>query len=369
LQRTVDGDAHPVALGVFAAFMLLLTGSLPAAITQVRADRLLLAVLPFVRGAWWVLRWPLVLPVQWLTKLCLHVLGVRREDKAGTAEVQKQVIAAVADSVTEDTLAGEERAWIGNIVALKDLQVSAVMRPRPDIVAFPASMPLREAVQQAMEHGFSRYPVFEERIDEIAGIFYVKDALKVLHADAERGGDGRTGDGHAGERGHADDPVRTLLREPLFVPETMGVAQLLRRFQAGNLHMAIVLDEYGTTAGLASVEDVLEQIVGDIGDEYDSPAAEPEPEDTIHVVEPGRVLDIPARLGVAEVNHELGTSLPEEGDWETVAGLVIATCNRIPAIGETVVIGGAEFRVLEADERRIRRLRVTAHPQPAEEPR
>lgn len=344
LEHAIDPANHVLGLCLFAGAMLLVAGVLPVAITQVRAERTLLAVRPAVRAGWYLLRWPLVLPLLAVMRLCLYVLRVRQPEQADAAEVQKQVMAAVADSVTDDALPGEERTWIGNIVALKDMQVSTVMRPRPDIVAFPASMPLREAVQKAMEHGFSRYPVYEQRIDEILGIFYVKDALRLLQGDGQ---------------GHGDDPVRSLVRDPLFVPETMGVARLLRRFQAGHLHMAIVIDEYGTTAGLVSVEDVLELIVGDIGDEYDSPEESGPPEDRIQVVEAGRVLDIPARTTVADLNHELGLELPEDGDWETVAGLVIATCNRIPAVDETVSIGNAEFKVLAADERRLQRLRVT----------
>lgn len=353
LQNIVEPANQGWAFGAFAIAMLLFAGSLPVAITEIRAERVLMAVRPVLRFGWLPLRWPLVLPLLALTRLCLVVLRVRSPKGNDTAEMQKQVMAAVADSVTATDLAGEERTWIGNIVALTDMQVAAVMRPRPDILAFAASLPLREAVQQAMEHGFSRYPVYEERIDEIIGIFYVKDALRILQ------------DTHTA---HGNEPVRTMLREPLFVPETMGVAQLLRRFQADHLHMAIVLDEYGTTAGLVSVEDVLEQIVGDIGDEYDSPPhGEVDPE-AIRVIEPGRVLEIAGRTDVAEVNELLGTELPVDGDWETIAGLVISMCNRIPSKDETVTIGDTEFHVLEADERRLLRLRVVAlRAQPAEE--
>jgi CBS domain containing-hemolysin-like protein len=353
LGEAVDAANQGLALALFAGAMLLVAGTLPVAITQIRAERTLMAVRPAVRVGWILLRYPLVLPLLFVMRLSLHVLRIRPPAKQDPAEVQKQVMAAVADTVTDDALPGEERTWIGNIVALKDMQVSAVMRPRPDIVAFPASMPLRQAVQQAMEHGFSRYPVYEQRIDEILGIFYVKDALRLLQGDGQS---------------HGDDPVRSLVRDPLFVPETMGVAQLLRRFQAGHLHMAIVIDEYGTTAGLVSVEDVLEQIVGDIGDEYDSPEESGPPEDRIQVIEAGRVLEVPARTTVADLNRELDLDLPEDGDWETVAGLVIATCNRIPAVGETVAIGHTEFTVLAADERRLLRLRVTVlGAQPASE--
>jgi CBS domain containing-hemolysin-like protein len=198
-------------------------------------------------------------------------------------------------------------------------------------------------VRVALQHGFSRYPVYRERVDDIAGIFFGKDALRLLQAE-----------------GDAQKPVETMMRPPLFVPESMGVAQLLRRFQADKVHIAIVLDEYGTTAGVVSVEDVLEQIVGDIADEYDAADAAAGAGEQIAVVEAGRVVDVPGRTTVEEVNELLGTELPEDGDFETIAGLVIHHTNRIPALDELIQVDGVEFRVLQADDRRIGRLRVTA---------
>jgi len=195
-----------------------------------------------------------------------------------------------------------------------------------------------------MEHGYSRYPVYEERIDEIAGIFHVKDALRLLQSDDPK---------------LRQTPLRELLHEPLFVPETMGLAVLLRRFQKDQLHLAIVLDEYGTTAGLVSLEDVLEQIVGDLGDEYDTPEETTAASDRIEVLEAGRVIEVSGRTPVSIVNEYLQSELPEDGDFETIAGLVIAECNRIPAVDETVAVGQTEFRVLAADDRRIHRLRVS----------
>ena len=353
LLHAADAPTRPWAVATFVLGMLLVAGSLPVAVAQVRAERTLLGLLPFVRTGWWLLRWPLVVPLLAVTRLCLELFRLRSTKKANTAEVQRQVMAAVADSMTGTALAQEERTWIGNIVGLKDLQVSTVMTPRPDIVAFEQSTPLRDAVLQALEHGFSRYPVYRERIDEVVGVFYVKDALRLLRGDDD-----------------AKVDVASMMREPLFVPETMGAAQLLRRFQAGNQHMAIVLDEYGTTAGLTTVEDLIEEIVGDISDEYDHPQEADAQEEQMVVVEAGRVLEVPARATVAEINEQLGTDLPEEGDWETVAGLVIAKCNHIPTVDETVVVEGVEFRVLAADERRVHRLRATLlHPEPAEEQR
>ncbi|MCA8950926.1 MAG: HlyC/CorC family transporter [Planctomycetes bacterium] len=342
LRLAVAAELYVTALVAFGALMLLVAGSLPVAIAHHRAERTLLIVRPAVRAGWFALRWPLVMPLLGLTRLCLLAMRLRRTEPNDTAEVQKQVMAAVADS-TATSLEGEERAWIGNIVALKELQVSTIMTPRPDIIAFEQGTPMRTVVDVALEHGFSRYPVYRERIDDVVGLFYVKDALALLR-------DGATD----------DMTVRPMMRETLYVPESMGAAQLLRRFQAGNQHMAIVLDEYGTTAGIVSVEDVLEQIVGELADEYDDePGTEEGGDEQVKVVEPGRVVEIPARASIEDVNELLGSELPEEGDWETIAGLVIAHCNRIPHVEEVVAIGGVEFVILDADERRLKRLRLT----------
>ena len=354
LLYAVDRPNLPWTLASFVLVMLLVAGSLPTAVARMRPERTLLRVLPFVHAGWLLLRWPVAVPLLATTNAILRVMRVRRP-ASDAAEVQKQVIAAVADSVTEDSLASEERTWIGNIVGLKDLQVSTVMTPRPDIIAFADATPMREAVEQALEQGFSRYPVYRDRIDEVVGTFYVKDALRFLRESPAA---------------LAETQVKALLRPAVFVPETMGAAQLLRRFLAGNQHMAIVLDEYGTTAGLVTVEDLIEEIVGDIADEYDEPTEDEPAAEQIRIVEAGRVLEIPARTTVTELNELLNSDLPEDGDWETVAGMVLAKCNHIPAVDETVMVDGVEFRVLAADERRILRLRVTVQtPQPAEDAR
>ena len=343
------------AMAAYAVVMLWLGGALPAGIAQARPEKALLFALPALRPLWLLLRLPLVMPILAATRALIALLRVARPAPADVAEVRDQVIAAVADAVADtvadDALAHEQRTMIGNIISMEETPVSSLMTPKPDIVALPESLPLREAVQRALEHGFSRYPVYRERADEIIGIFTVKDALKRLHG---------------GDAPGPQTTLRELVRPVLFVPETTGAAQLLRRFQAGNQHMAIALDEYGSPVGIVTVEDVLEQIVGDIGDEYD-PLPSPTDAEQVRVVEKGRVVELPARTPVAEINRLLGSELPESSDWETVAGMVIAFCNHIPVVDETIEIAGVEFRVLQADDRRVLRLRATLlAPQPAE---
>ena len=351
LRLAITPDYYLTALVAFGAVMLFVAGSLPVALSNSRAEATLLQVRPIIRFGWLLLRWPLVLPLMQLTRLSLWVLRIKTRP-TDTAEVQKQVLAAVADSAAA-ALEGEERTWIENIIGLKDHQVATVMTPRPDIIAFAEDTPLSAALETALEHGFSRYPIYREKIDEIVGMLYVKDALRVMHGDPEA---------------LTRSTVKSMMRDTLFVSETMAADQLLHRFQAGNQHMAIVLDEYGTTAGIVSVEDVLEEIVGDIADEYDEEPGDEPDEEQVTVVETGRIVEVPARATVEDVNALLGCNLSEAGDWETIAGLVIAHSSRIPRTDETVVIDGVEFLILAADERRLKRLRATLlETQPADE--
>ena len=351
LREAFDPAAYPWALAMWGAMMLFGAGSLPGALADARSEATVVSLLPLMRTGWYVLRWPLVKPLWGMTILSMRALRLERVETGDPAELQKQVMAAVADNVDEDELADSERTWIGNILALKDHQVSTVMTPRPDVTALSETMTLREAVDQALEHEFSRYPVYRERLDEVVGIFYVKDALRMMQQNPEK---------------LANTPISTLLREPMFVPETTSVAQLLNRVQAGNQHMAIVLDEYGTMVGLATVEDLVEEIVGEIEDEYD-PQPDEENDEQIRVVEAGRVLEVPGRTSVIDLNRLLDSQLPDDGDWDTVAGLVINSCNRIPSVGESIAVDDVEFEVLEADERRVQRMRVsTITPEPAE---
>jgi magnesium and cobalt transporter len=253
-------------------------------------------------------------------------------------ESAHDILAAVSDSAQDVELPDEERRWIENIVELKSMHASEVMTPRTDMVSFPSSMPLLEGVRRAIDAGFSRYPVYDTRIDDVVGVFYAKDALEVLGTEAD-----------LGER-----TVGQMVRKPIFVPESMSLVDLLRLFRATKKQMAVVLDEYGGTAGLVSIEDVLEEIVGEIEDEYD-----PEGEQPVKVVEEGAVIEVSGRTRVDEANEHLGDRLPEGEDYDTVAGWVFTTLDRIPRVGETVEIGGIGIRILEADDRRIARMRLT----------
>ena len=235
----------------------------------------------------------------------------------------------------------EERRMIRGIIGLEDQTAREVMVPRIDIVATEAEASVAEAARLATERGFSRIPAHGESIDDIAGIAYAKDLLEALIT------------------GREDTPLRALLRDPVFIPESKRADQLLTEMRANRTHLAIVVDEYGGTAGLITIEDLIEEIVGEIEDEYDvaAPALEQISEDEV-------LLDASMP---ADVLDEIFGYAAESEDFDTIGGFVIHELGRLPAVGDEVRVDGLRLRVLSMSGRRLRRLRVAREPGVARE--
>jgi len=234
----------------------------------------------------------------------------------------------------ETSLAGEEeRRLLRAIVGFGERLVREVMTPRPDVVAIPAEATIDDLRALVREEQYSRIPVYKENLDNIVGIVFTKDLLQIQGTDAEAG-----------------QGITRLARAPYFVPETKRVPELLKEFQRKQVQLAIVVDEYGGTAGLVTFEDLLEEIVGEIRDEYDV-ETEPIVEETDGVYLFGggvHIDDVAARLQV---------DIEGEG-FETVGGYLLTHLGRVPAVGETLEIDGLQVEVLEAERRRINRVRI-----------
>ncbi len=240
----------------------------------------------------------------------------------------------------EEEIEEEERELIHSIFEFGDTVVREVMVPRPDMVTLPSGATLTEALKVIVEAGYSRIPLYEGDNDNITGILYAKDVLKRMH---ESKGDAK---------------ATSIARGPSFVPEQKKVAELLREMQHERVHMAIVVDEYGGTAGLVTIEDLIEEIVGEIVDEYDQeePLVEPIDDDTIRV---------DAKMPIDEVNELLNVNLPHE-EWDTVGGLVFALTGRVPMQGERVEMNSLEFRTERVAGRRIQKVVIRKLPEPAD---
>jgi CBS domain containing-hemolysin-like protein len=247
--------------------------------------------------------------------------------------VSEQELLAMADAAAqEEVIEREERTLIHSIIDFGDTVVREVMVPRPDMVAVESTAKIADVIEIAIAAGFSRIPVYGQGIDDILGVIFVKDLIK-----AER--EGRT-----------DQPVSTIMREASFVPETKRVSELMREMQARKSHLAIVVDEYGGTAGLVTLEDVIEELVGEIEDEYDVAES---PVERL----PGGDVRVTSRMALDEVNDLLGARLPE-GDWDTVGGLVYGLLGHVPTEGEAVEADGYRLVAERVQGRRIGRVRV-----------
>jgi CBS domain containing-hemolysin-like protein len=251
---------------------------------------------------------------------------------AGTAPDDEGARDAAAEAAAEQgIIEGDERRLLQSIVDFGDTLVREVMTPRPDIIAIPADATLDDLRELFREQEYSRLPVYEENLDNILGIVFVKD---LIHLTAVEGG---------------ARPITTLVRPAVVVPETKRVPDLLKEFQRRQQQIAIVVDEYGGTAGLVTIEDLLEEIVGEIRDEYDVEAEA--------VVDEGSGSFVfSAKVNIDEVRERLRVEIEPDG-FETVGGYVLTRVGRVPAVGETFEFDGLNVEVLEAERRRIHKVR------------
>jgi putative hemolysin len=249
------------------------------------------------------------------------------------SNVTESELLAMADVAVEgDVIETEERALIHSIIEFGDTVVREVMVPRPDMVSIGADLTVEAVLERALDVGFSRLPVVEQQGDDVVGVAYTKDMIR-----AERSGRG-------------DEPVRQHVRTAHFVPETKRVSDLMREMQAETFHLAVVVDEYGGTAGLVTLEDLIEELVGEIVDEFD---VEEAPVEQLS----GGEVRVSARLPVDEVNDLIDADLPL-GAWDTVGGLVFDLLGHVPVAGESVTVDGLRLVADRVNGRRIERVRI-----------
>ncbi len=331
-------DARLAGITSIILLSILLCGVVPSNVAEPRAESIIgwarHILVPIHRFFYY----PLVLPMSSVARLLMRSLRIPTQPPTDPDEIAEEIADAVSDSTHENELDDDERSWIENIVELKDQQANQVMTPRTDIIAFEASMPLLEAVRRATMTGHSRYPVYEESLDKIIGMFYTKDTLPLLG------------------RGPIDEgrQVKDLIRKPLFINEKTELGDLLQEFRSSKVQMAILLDEYGGTVGLVSIEDILEEIIGDITDEYDTEDVE-----AIRIIEEARVIETSGRTRVEAINDYLNVQIPIDGEYETVAGFVLNELDRVPKQNEIIYESGLEILILSANDRRIERTRIT----------
>jgi CBS domain containing-hemolysin-like protein len=343
----VDDVKDPVVfLLSMAGFFIVFEHLLPLLIVRRDPEQVLIRLLPTFS----LLEWP----IRPITLSLIGLIATLRPNRNSNGVVESEQTTEAAEGAgdaahayleageQEGLIEREDRRLIQSIVDFGDTLVRDVMTPRPDVIGVSIEATLQEVRQVFSEQQYSRVPVYRETLDHVQGFLFIKDLIRLM--DAAPG----------------DQVVSRLLRPAYFVPETKKVSELLKEFQRQQVQSAIVVDEYGGTAGLVTIEDLLEEIVGEIRDEYDVEAEPVQDEGNGVYVFSGKV-------DIDELSERLDIEIPREG-FGTVGGYVLSHLGRVPAVGEVVQLDGLRVEVLEAERRRIGRVRVqrvAAAPAPA----
>jgi CBS domain containing-hemolysin-like protein len=335
------GREHEAVAGAWAAALsagllgiLAANAWLPWSLARLWADQFLFFAWPLIWGLSLVLS-PLSLAAR-VVDIAVHRVAGREQPAPDEDSFEEDIRTIVSEGHREGLLEEEAREMIEGVIELGDVDVSQIMTPRTDMLSIPASSSWDEMLEHAINAGHTRIPVYGRNRDDILGILHTKDLLPELAREPEM----------------RVEPWTKLLRQPIFVPETKPVDALLQELQRGRNHMVVVLDEYGGVSGLVTIEDVLEEIVGEIIDEYDAAHVE-----GLREISPG-VCEAMGRVHIDEVNERLGLELPEDADYDTIGGFVFNELGHIPTAGEDLTWRNVRITVLDATRRRIERVRI-----------
>ena len=251
-----------------------------------------------------------------------------------TEELEQEIQELLEEGEEQGLISVHEEKLITSIFNFRETRTSEIMTPSAEIVAAERNTPIAELIRLITEEGYTRIPIYKDTLDHILGVLHAKDLLKVCGCPI----DGPT-------------DIETLIKPLPFIPESKPITELLREFQTNKNHMAIVADEFGGVRGLITLEDVIEEIVGDIDDEYDTDESE------LKVVDDNTII-VDAKVDVEEVEQHFGLDMPE-GPYESIGGLIILRLGKVPETGATLQEGQLNFKVLSADARRVKSVRVS----------
>lgn len=323
-----------VGVGIGALVLVAVSSWLPWAITRVWSAPFLYYTWPMWKVIGWVFL-PLIAGTHLLESIFLRLAGRPDDEETEEEEFEDELRAIVTEGQRDGLLEPDAKEMIEGVIELGDADVADLMTPRSRIEAISLQDDWQRVIDFVTGCGRTRIPVYDGKLDHVVGVLYVKDLLQELaKPEADR------------------RPLREILRDPWFIPKTTAVDHLLREFLDNRNHMALVVDEYHSVAGLITIEDVLEEIVGEIVDEHD-----------LDEIQEIQAIDENTAevLGVAhldEVNEELGLTLPEDEEFDTIAGLMLARLGHIPKVSEKLDVGDVQLTVLLATPRRIERVRV-----------
>jgi putative hemolysin len=325
-----------VALLIVTYLHVVIGELVPKGIALGHPERTALAVSAPVR-AFFTIFGPLVWLLQASSSFILRALGLQPPGAEHEAHSEAELRMLLSSSAEQGEIEHEEQEMLYKVFDFADKEVSDVMVPRPEVVAISIALPPEEALKAVLESPFTRYPIYRESLDDIAGVLHIRDLIEAMH-----------------DRGIVSVDMEALVRPAYMVPETKDLGALLTEFRRTNQHMAIVIDEYGSMEGIVTLEDLLEEIVGEIEDEFDLP------DETIERIDEDTIR-IDGTFPIDDFNEQFDCDLPDE-DYHTVAGFVFGELGRTAEPGDEVRHNGLLFSVDSVEGQRIDRLQVTFQP-------
>jgi CBS domain containing-hemolysin-like protein len=328
-----------IAYAVLTFFHVVIGELVPKGLALGHAEGTALAVATPVRAFFAVFA-PVIWVLRRATEVILHALGLESPGAEREPLSEAELRMLLSRSSQEGEIEHEEQQMIDKVFIFGDKDAADVMVPRPEVVAVSITLPPEQALASVLESPYTRYPVYREDLDDVVGVLHVRDLFSAMH-----------------ERGLASVKLEELLRPAYVVPETKDLASLLQEFRRTNQHFAVVVDEYGAMAGICTLEDLIEEIVGEIEDEFDVQEVQIEQIDD-------DTYKLDGMFPIDEFNQRFHTDLPDE-DFHTVGGFVFGQLGRAPEVGDDVSYDGLQFDVLEVEGNRIEQMSVTFMTRPA----
>lgn len=340
------GIAIAIAFGLITFLHVILGELVPKSLALQRAEQVALAVAGPM-DVWLTLTRPIIFVMSRSASTVLRVFGLRKM-RQGPVHSPDEVKLIVTASREVGQLAASQEEMVHNALDLEEISAREVMVPRPDIFSLPGNLSINEAMEKVVEEQHSRIPIYDpvSGPEHILGILYAKDVMRWARLRLSAGNQ------PLGPSRLADMKITQIMHDALVVPETKPLAELLEEFKERKRHMAIVVDEFGSTAGLITVEDILEQLVGEIEDEYD--VAPPTPV----LPHEGKPLVLDGTTTLRDLESQFDLLLPRDSGFETLAGFMLSRLQKIPATGDSFHYEGREFTVEEMDGRRISRVKI-----------
>jgi CBS domain containing-hemolysin-like protein len=333
-----------IAFSIITTLHIVIGEQAPKLIGLERAEKVALSsALPM--RIFFMLGKPLVYALDWASARVVRLFGLHATSEHASIYTQDELRQVIEMSRKGGHIDSEEQLLINRVFDFADAEVREALIPRTAVMALPFTATLEEAEAAFCEHGYSRLPIYRERLDDIVGILFMKDLMPCLRTTAA-----------------SEFSMEKLLHPPLFVPATAKLGAVLAQMQAAQTHIACVVDEHGGLEGIVTLEDLLEEIVGEINDEYDEEVR------AQIIEEPDGTYILDGMLAVRDANRRFDLKLPEEAGYTTMAGFLLAKAGRILRPGEVVEHEGAKFVVEQVERRRIRRIRYTPAPAPSPEP-